>query len=424
MDGDPNSSRDLSAMGMASSSHRALSRGAWSSRQDVQRLAIFLITVVGMLVCIGGSMMQVQYMYFLFDSSDGSWRGPTPEVVPLPVGLPVLVPVSLVASGSGGDDGSIADKGLRSATRRTPLPPRMTEQDVLHHAFHAMQKIPPLMQPIRAGTARETPIDDSEGEEEDPRHHILYLITPTHKRVTQMVDMTRASQTLQLAQLKYQMQFYWIVVEDSGKCTQRIRQLLLDSGIPFAHVAVPTVKTAEGHKGVDQRNKALNIIRQHAKEDRGIVYFLDDDNAYDVRIFPELLRTKVVSVGAVGLPSPSTYERCHVNQLNGTVDRLLSGWSVQARRPFGIDMAGFAFSTSLLADPKIQFAKDSEKGFLEHDFLKRLVDGKLDKLEPIGGNCTRILTWHVRTSVGMPGRQYKSPEVHGSGNSTLLMQLV
>ena len=131
-----------------------------------------------------------------------------------------------------------------------------------------------------------------------------------------------------------------------------------------------------------------------------------------------------VAIGAVGLPSPSTYERCHVNQLNGTVDRLLSGWSVQARRPFGIDMAGFAFSTSLLADPKIQFAKDSEKGFLEHDFLKRLVDGKLDKLEPIGGNCTRILTWHVRTSVGMPGRQYKSPEVHGSGNSTLLMQLV
>ena len=368
---------------MGSSSHRPLSR-----RQDRQRLSFFLISLVGILLCIGGSMIQVQYVYFLFHSSD--------------------------STGSG-----------RSATRvtTTPLPPRMTEQEVLQQAFRALKKLPDRIQATPAKEKENEIVDLNE--DKDPRHQILYLVTPTYKRVTQMVDMTRASQTLQLAQLKYQLQLYWIVVEDSVRCTQRIRQLLLDSGIPFAHVSVPTVHTAVGHKGVDQRNKALDIIRQRL-DDRGngIVYFFDDDNAYDVRIFPELIRTKVVSVGAVGLPSPSNYERCHVNQLDGKVDRLLSGWSVQARRPFGIDMAGFAFSTSLLADPKIAFAKDSEKGFLEHDFLKRLVDGNLDRLEPIGGNCTRILVWHVRTSVGTPDRLYKSPEIHGSGNSTLIMQLV
>ncbi len=191
--------------------------------------------------------MQLQYVYFLFHSNDGSWRGPDP-----------------VLSGHGTGTGSTGSTGTGrtsgGATRVTPvtaLPPRMTEQDVLQQAFRALQKLPDLIQ----ATAAVDPSQDL-NQDKDPRHRILYLITPTHKRVTQMVDMTRVSQTLQLAQLKYQLQLYWIVVEDSAKCTQRIRQLLLDSGIPFAHVAVPTVKTAEGHKGVDQRNKALNIIRQ------------------------------------------------------------------------------------------------------------------------------------------------------------------
>jgi galactosylgalactosylxylosylprotein 3-beta-glucuronosyltransferase 3 len=342
-----------------------------------------------MVVCIGGSILQLQYMYYLFDSGGGA-----------------------ATAAADHDPSGLATTTTTSSTNHHKLPPRLLEAEALHQAYHAFDAIPELILPPPPPLIKDPP-------------PVLYLITPTHKRVTQMVDLTRVSQTLQLAKLKYGITFYWIMVEDSKSCTQRIRQLLWDSDITFAHLNINTHKTVAGHKGLDQRNKALNLIRTHLRNQRsGIVYFLDDDNAYDVRVFPELLSTQFVSVGAVGLPSPSNYERCHVNQTTGKVDRLLSGWSVQERRPFGIDMAGFAFSTSLLGDPDQLFSRDSEKGFLEHDFLKRLVDGQLHRLEPLGGNCTRVLVWHVRTSVGMPNRLYKTPELKGTGNGTLLMQLV
>jgi len=380
--------------------------------RDFQRLTILLAGIC--IGCVGSAMMQIEYL----DDMDRDSNLPHQ----LDCGAPFLH----------------TTRDMEAGMAPFTLPPLMTQEEVHRQAFHALDRIAELIQPVLGESISDA--DDSSSIDpdcfshllqplestttlEDPRHQILYLITPTHKRVTQMVDLTRVSQTLQLAKLKYGLHLYWIIVEDAHGCTQRVRQILLDSGIPFAHTFVPTLKTAEGHKGVDQRNRALGLIRD-LLQTRGVVYFLDDDNAYDVRIFPELLYTKNVSVGAVGLPSPSNYERCHVNEINGTVDRLLSGWSQQIRRPFGIDMAGFAFSASLLTNHFIRFSRQSEKGFLEHDFMKRLIDGRLEILEPFGGNCTRILTWHVRTSVGMPNRQYKSPEINGSGNGTLIMQLV
>ncbi len=42
-------------------------------------------------------------------------------------------------------------------------------------------------------------------------------------------------------------------------------------------------------RGVLQRNTALTWLREHAMElDRGVVYFADDDNTYDIRVFEEV----------------------------------------------------------------------------------------------------------------------------------------
>ena len=44
-------------------------------------------------------------------------------------------------------------------------------------------------------------------------------------------------------------------------------------------------------KGVENRNKALNWVAAYAKylsSDTGVIYFADDDNIYDLRLFEEV----------------------------------------------------------------------------------------------------------------------------------------
>lgn len=49
------------------------------------------------------------------------------------------------------------------------------------------------------------------------------------------------------------------------------------------------------HRGVEQRNKALEWLRSnlHAGKDKGIVYFMDDDNAYSIKLFAEVYQKYV-----------------------------------------------------------------------------------------------------------------------------------
>jgi beta-1,3-glucuronyltransferase len=53
-------------------------------------------------------------------------------------------------------------------------------------------------------------------------------------------------------------------------------------------------------RGVFNRRAALAWIREFG-DANGVVYFADDDNSYDVRIFEEVRATRRVSVFPVGL---------------------------------------------------------------------------------------------------------------------------
>jgi beta-1,3-glucuronyltransferase len=53
-------------------------------------------------------------------------------------------------------------------------------------------------------------------------------------------------------------------------------------------------------RGVFNRRAALAWIREHGDVD-AVVYFADDDNAYDTRIFEEVRATIRISVFPVGL---------------------------------------------------------------------------------------------------------------------------
>ena len=64
-------------------------------------------------------------------------------------------------------------------------------------------------------------------------------------------------------------------------------------------------------RGVHQRNVALEyLIENQQKSPNGLVYFMDDDNTYSVRIFAEMRKIPIGKVGVwpVGIVGKLRYE--------------------------------------------------------------------------------------------------------------------
>lgn len=73
------------------------------------------------------------------------------------------------------------------------------------------------------------------------------------------------------------------------------------SGLPYTHLASPKPYKFKGlvPRGVSNRRAALQWLRENAR--KGVLYFGDDDNSIDLRLFDEIRRTKKVSMFPVGL---------------------------------------------------------------------------------------------------------------------------
>ena len=136
---------------------------------------------------------------------------------------------------------------------------------------------------------------------------VVYMITPTYQRWTQKADLTRLCYTvMQVPQL------HWIVVEDSEEKTVLVEKMLSGqysckpSIVTHLNIKSPTKvpnitpflkrwgRNSLPHRGVVQRNLALRWLREAAVWDQlqgngsGVVYFGDDDNVYDLRVFEEV----------------------------------------------------------------------------------------------------------------------------------------
>lgn len=122
----------------------------------------------------------------------------------------------------------------------------------------------------------------------------IFVITPTFKRFVQKAELTRVSQAIKPVQ-----KLHWIVVEDSPNKTVLVANFLKTSGLKYTHLNVQTPDILRRHKneirrlkprGVVQRNLGIEWIRKNIDphSTRGVVYFADDDNTYDSRIFDEV----------------------------------------------------------------------------------------------------------------------------------------
>ena len=78
-------------------------------------------------------------------------------------------------------------------------------------------------------------------------------------------------------------------------------------------------------------------------------------------------------------------------------------------RKFKLDMGGMAFSTAVLKEKKPRFDPAWQPGYLEPEFMDLLVDS-VEELEPLGGDCRKVLLWHVKTNARKPDVVVKGDE--------------
>ncbi|XP_049772457.1 galactosylgalactosylxylosylprotein 3-beta-glucuronosyltransferase P-like [Schistocerca cancellata] len=223
----------------------------------------------------------------------------------------------------------------------------------------------------------------------------VYVITPTYRRPEQLAELTRLAQTLMHVPA-----LHWLVIEDAARTTPAVGELLASTGVRYDHLVAPmpeecNILPGVKPRGVPQRNRGLQWIRANAS--RGVLYFADDDNSYDIRLFEEVRSTERVAmwpvglIGNYGISTPVVVD----GRLAGFYDHWIS------ERKFPVDMAGFAVSVEFLSQRPNAFMP-YETGFEEDGFLKSLAPFEPNEIELKANNCTKVLVWHTQTKKNEP----------------------
>uniref|UniRef100_A0A8R1TVF1 Galactosylgalactosylxylosylprotein 3-beta-glucuronosyltransferase n=2 Tax=Onchocerca TaxID=6281 RepID=A0A8R1TVF1_ONCVO len=224
----------------------------------------------------------------------------------------------------------------------------------------------------------------------------IIVITPTYRRSTRLADMTRMANTL--SHIK---NLHWIVIEDGNHKVKAVEKLLNRTALSYTYFPA---KTPPGYprRGWYQRTIALQYLRNNSdliigESIKSVVYFADDDNSYDTRLFNNYIRNvQKVGIWAVGFAGGALVESPEV--VNGTV----VGWNViwHKKRKFATDMAGFAVALDVILNSTAVFGKSCNRGLgaPETCFLEDLGLQILD-LEPFGfeEKEREILVWHTKT---------------------------
>ncbi|XP_067622284.1 galactosylgalactosylxylosylprotein 3-beta-glucuronosyltransferase S [Eurosta solidaginis] len=227
-----------------------------------------------------------------------------------------------------------------------------------------------------------------------PQHHyeklpIIYFVTPTFPRREQIPELIRLSHTL-----LHVPRIHWIIANDQYTCNAYLDSFLNKLGIPITHLTSPMPEFYRKKKpmprGVSNRRAALKWIQRRNITD-GILYFGDDDNTYDLKLFSEVRDTQKVSMFPVGLIEEYSISGPVVRM--GKVVGFLDSWVAQRRWP--VDMAGFATNLAYMAEHPN--ASMPYKPGHEEDLFLRSIKLEMSIIEPKASNCTEILVWHTQT---------------------------
>nr|CDS33716.1 galactosylgalactosylxylosylprotein [Hymenolepis microstoma] len=200
---------------------------------------------------------------------------------------------------------------------------------------------------------------------------------------------------------------HWIVIEDSINKTDLVTDVLNYCTVTSTHLNIPSPKDKNYHiKGSNQRNAGLQWLRETLKPGkiRGVVYFADDDNTYDPRLFEEMRTLQLGATWPVGIVGGSSWEGCICAPDNP--NRITGFWTgYKPWRSFPIDMAAFAINLDLLfVHPNASFDYihvEQQEGTI----LSQLGFKTAHELEPRANGCSKILVWHTKTSVPAIPRQ-------------------
>lgn len=230
-------------------------------------------------------------------------------------------------------------------------------------------------------------------------NRMIIVVTPTYKRMTRIPDMLRMANTL--SHIK---DLHWIIVEDGNKTVPAVRDILERTKLPYTYMGHKTI-LGYPRRGWYQRTMALKYIRSNTSQilgkdhEEGVVYFGDDDNSYDTRLFTEYIRNvKTLGIWAVGLVGGTVVEAPKV--VGGKVTAFNVKWN--PKRRFAVDMAGFAVNLKVVLNSDAVFGTACKRGggapetcLLEDMGLER------EDIEPFGYEKDKdreILVWHTKTS--------------------------
>lgn len=231
----------------------------------------------------------------------------------------------------------------------------------------------------------------------------IFAITPTYKRLTQVVDLTSLCQTLQLVR-----NLVWILIEDSYLRSDTVTDLLRRCQVRSVHLIARNITrwNSPAGRGVAQRNAGLTWIRKHCHlfdNCNGSFYFMDDDNKYGLTLFEKIREVEFIGIWPVGYAGYLRFEGpvC--------IDNHIVEWNTyfDPQRNFPLDMAGFAVNLKLLLEyPDALFGYNphsrfkAEGGWQETRFLENFVSRRDDPKVECLGSHKEVFVWHIKTGIG------------------------
>uniref|UniRef100_A0AC35UG47 Galactosylgalactosylxylosylprotein 3-beta-glucuronosyltransferase n=1 Tax=Rhabditophanes sp. KR3021 TaxID=114890 RepID=A0AC35UG47_9BILA len=242
----------------------------------------------------------------------------------------------------------------------------------------------------------------------------VFVITPTYKRLTRYPDLIRFANSLKLLPF-----IHWIVIEDGDKKSLGVSRILKRSGIKCTYFAAKTPKFVFPKRGWWQRDMAIerlivNKSKFISKHQRGIVYFGDDDNSYDPKLFTDyVVNVQKIGVWAVGLSSSSVEAPIVKNKKVVGFD---TWYAPEREHPF--DFSAFALSLKYFEDnPKARLTNDPTLyPYSPEGILLQKLNINLSDLEPFESQLTNpkeIYVWHTKTQIPNYFKTVNRKEVYG-----------